>query len=344
MESLSKLQLHHQPFQLSIPKHSSSSSSFSFRSVHRSTPSLKFATFTASSSKSQNPKLPSLQSLPSRLLKSTCVTLTAASALFLANLNLKAPPAAIASPLTATPPSVESLNQRNGDVSFEEEERSLEEHLSSNPDDVEALRSLMEVRIKSRKLIEAVEIIDRLIELEPEEKEWPILKANIFSHSGDLDSAKTGFEEILAKDPLRVEAYHGLVMAYSDSGSGSDLNVVEKRIQEAMVRCKKEKNLKDLRDFKLLVAQIRVIEGKHEEALKLYQELVKEEPRDFRPYLCQGIIYTVLKKQDEADKQFEKFRRLVPRNHPYREYFMNNMVATKLFAEKAQREMAGSKS
>lgn len=225
---------------------------------------------------------------------------------------------------------------------MEEEERSLEEHLSSHPDDVTALRSLMEVRIKSRKLPEAIELIDRLIELEPEEKEWPILRANIFSHSGDSESAKTAFEEIISKDPLRVEAYHGLAMAYSDSGDG--LKAVEERIQEAMAKCKKErKNGKDLRDFKLLVAQIRVLEGRHEEALKLYQELVKEEPRDFRPYLCQGIIYTLLKKGGEAEKQFEKFRRLVPRNHPYREYFMDNMVATKLFAEKAQREMAGTK-
>ncbi|VVB02496.1 unnamed protein product [Arabis nemorensis] len=345
MESLGKLQLHQKPIQVSLTHFSSpfpkNPSSFSLRSLHRSTSSLKCVSIRASSSpKSQDSRLPVLQSLPSRLLKSTCITFTAAAALFFVNLQVKTP-TAIAAPVAASP-TVESLKQRNGDVSFEEEERSLEQHLASNPEDVDALRSLMEVRIKSRKLIEAVEVIDRLIELEPEEKEWPILKANIFSHSGDLESAKSGFEEILAKDPLRVEAYHGLVMAYSESGD--DLNAVEKRIQEAMEKCKKGKNRKDLRDFKLLVAQIRVIEGKHNEALKLYQELVKEEPRDFRPYLCQGIIYTVLKKQDEADKQFEKFRKLVPKNHPYREYFMDNMVATKLFAEKAQREMAGSKS
>ncbi|CAF2123069.1 hypothetical protein IGI04_010502 [Brassica rapa subsp. trilocularis] len=330
MASLGKLQ----PIQLSLSQFSSSlpqnRSSLSFRSSRRSTPSFKCA----SSSKPQV-----LQSLPSRLLKSTCITFTAAAALLFANLHLKPPPPAIATPLPTTS-AMESLKQSND--SLEEEERSLEEHLASHPEDVAALRSLMEVKIKSRKLLEAIEIINRLIELEPEEKEWPILKANIFTHSGDLESAKSVFEEILAKDPLRVEAYHGLAMAYSESGD--DLNVIEKRIHESMERCKKEKNVKDLRDFKLLVAQIRVIEGKHEEALKLYQELVKEEPRDFRPYLCQGIIYTLLKKGDEAEKQFEKFRKLVPRNHPYREYFMDNMVATKLFAEKAQRETAGSKS
>ncbi|KAL0671406.1 hypothetical protein Bca4012_034110 [Brassica carinata] len=326
MESLGKLHLNQHPIHLSLtqspPSFPQKPSSLSFKSFKRA--SIR----AASSSKS---------SLPSRLLKSTCVTFTAASALFLANLHLKPPPA-IASPLT---PSVESLNHQNVTVSLEEEETSLENHLSSHPDDVSALRSLMEVRIKSRKLLEAIDLINRLIDLEPEEKEWPILKANILSHSGDSESAKNAFEEIISKDPLRVEAYHGLAMAYSDSGD--DLKAVEGRIREAMVRCKKERNVKDLRDFKLLVAQIRVLEGKHEEALRLYQELVKEEPRDFRPYLCQGIIYTLLKKGGEAEKQFEKFRRLVPRNHPYREYFMDNMVATKLFAEKAQREMAGTK-
>ncbi|XP_010509341.1 PREDICTED: protein SLOW GREEN 1, chloroplastic-like [Camelina sativa] len=337
MESLGKLQLHQQPNHLSVTHFSSpfpkNISSISFRSLPKSTPSFKYASIKASSSKSQNPNL--------SFLKSTCVTVTTAAALFLANLHLKPSPA-IAAPVTPTP-SVESHKQSNGEhYTYQDIERSIEEHLVSHPEDVQCLRGLVEIKIKSQKLTEAIELIDRLLELEPEEKEWPILKANIFIHSGDFDSAKNGFEEIIAKEPLRVEAYHGLVMAYSDSGD--ELSSVEKRIEEAMVRCKKEKNLKDLRDFKLLVAQIRVVEGKHNEALKLYEELVKEEPRDFRPYLCQGIIYTVLKKEDEAEKKFEKFRRLVPKNHPYRQYFMDNVGATKLYAEKAKSEMAGSKS
>ncbi|KFK34608.1 hypothetical protein AALP_AA5G167700 [Arabis alpina] len=328
MASLGKLQLHHQPFHLSFTHPSSSfpknPTSLPFKPLIRPISS----SIKASSSKSQ-------QSTPFRLFKSTCITLTTTAALLLANLHLKSP--AIAAPVTP-PPSVESKEHD----SLEEEEKAIEEHLVSNPSDIDALRSLMEVRIKSRKLVEAIEVIDRLIKLEPEESEWPILKANVYTYSGDLDSAKTGFEEILDKDPLSVEAYHGLVMTYNDSGL--DLKDVEKRIEEAMFKCKTDKNDNDFRDLKLLVAQIRVIEGKHSEALKLYQELSKEEPRDFRPYLCQGIIYTLLKKKDKAEEQFDKFRKLVPENHPYREYFMDNMIATKLFSEKTQREMAGSRT
>jgi tetratricopeptide (TPR) repeat protein len=194
----------------------------------------------------------------------------------------------------------------------------------------------MEVRIKSKKLQEAIEVVDRLIELEPNEDEWPLLKSQIYTYSGDFESAKDGFEAILKKDPLRVEAYHGLVMANSESGGS--LEVVLKRIESAMDKCKKEKKTSDLRDFKLLVAQVRVMEEKYLDALKVYEELVKEEPRDFRLYLCQGIIYTLLRKKDEAEKKFEQFKKLVPKNHPYREYLVDNMFATKFFSDKVERE------
>ncbi|KAF3526065.1 hypothetical protein F2Q69_00048968 [Brassica cretica] len=329
MESLGRLQ----PFHLSFPKHPTFAP---FRPLIRPNSSFKHTPIKASSSKSQNPITPLQKSTPFRLFKSTCITLTTAAALLFVNLQLK--PAAIAAPV-APPPSTESKEQH---VTLEEEERALEEHLTTHLPDVDSLRSLMEVKIRSRKLTEAVEVVDRLIKLEPEEPEWPVLKANIFTYSGEIDSAKASFEDILAKDPLRVEAYHGLVMAYSDAGL--DLNEVESRIEEAMLRCKKENNHNDFRDFKLLLAQIRVIDGKHGEALKLYRELVKEEPADFRPYLCQGVIYTLLKKKDKAEEQFDKFRELVPENHPYREYFMENLIASKLFSEKTQREMAGSES
>lgn len=218
----------------------------------------------------------------------------------------------------------------------------MEERLSNNPNDIEALRSLMELKIRARKINEAIQVIERLIELEPQEFEWPLLKAHMHVYNDDHELARNVFEEILKRDPLRVEAYHGLVMATSETNQ--PLKGLLKRVEEAVELCKKEKKDSEVRDFKLLIAQIKVMEGDFSAALKAYQELVKEEPRDFRPYLCQGIIYTLLRKKDEAEKQFDKFRRLVPKNHPYREYFEDNMFATKFFSQKFEREGAGARS
>lgn len=189
---------------------------------------------------------------------------------------------------------------------------------------------------------EALGVLDRLIELEPDEYEWPLLKANMHIYNDNHALARDLFEEILKKDPLRVEAFHGLVMATSESNES--LKELLNRVEEAIEVCKKEKRDSDVRDFKLLIAQIKVIEGNFSEALNAYQDLVKEEPRDFRPYLCQGIIYTLLRKKDEAEKQFDKFRRLVPKDHPYKEYFEDNMFATKFFSQKLEREGAGARS
>lgn len=334
MESLAQLKLHHphQPLHLSLNPHRPSFPK-PIISPLRAPPPHKPLSIKATSS-SQTPK-------PS-LLKTAAVaaaTAVATTAFFVNRFHrmsaIAAPPPASTAEERVEESSSSSTSSENAD----DQERLSEELVSRDPDDVEALRSLMEAKIKANKLDEAVRVLDRLIEVEPEEYEWSLLKANIHSYSGELELGRREFEAILEKDPLRVEAYHGLVMATSQSGE--NLKDVVKRVEEAMKMCEKQRKKSEVRDFKLLIAQIRVMESNYSDALKLYQELAKDEPRDFRPYLCQGIIYTLLRKNNEAEKQFDKFRRLVPKNHPYREYFDDNMFATKLFAQKVDREKSG---
>jgi Flp pilus assembly protein TadD len=89
----------------------------------------------------------------------------------------------------------------------------------------------------------------------------------------------------------------------------------------------------EAREFKLLIAQVKVMEEDFTGALKVYEEIAKQEPSDFRPHLCQGVVYTLLRKNDEAEKQFEEYRKLVPKNHPYKKYFEDN---TKILAKKIE--------
>lgn len=170
-----------------------------------------------------------------------------------------------------------------------------------------------------------------------------MLKAHLQSHIGDVNSAKRSFERLLEKDPYLVEAYHGLIMTTSNSVSANtELRELMKRVENTIELCRKEKDSKEtVRDFKLLLAQIKVILGEYEESLKVYGEMENEEPTDFRPYLCQGIVYTLLKKKDEADKQFKKYKRLVPQGHPYEKFF-DDMVAMKIFGDLEEAKKIGS--
>uniref|UniRef100_A0A1D1XND8 Anaphase-promoting complex subunit CDC27 n=1 Tax=Anthurium amnicola TaxID=1678845 RepID=A0A1D1XND8_9ARAE len=265
------------------------------------------------------------------LLKPICAALAVGAALCFARLHKPSPALAVASQYENLPsPSTATT------LVDEEKERTLEDYLDAHPDDTGSLRALMKLKIKARKLPEAIAIVDRLVLLEPGDRGLPLVKAHLQCYGGDAETAQQVFEEMLRKDPLFVEAYHGLVMTASQSEpQEGDLGGILERIECAMELCKKERRKEELRDFKLLVAQVKVIQGNYWEALQVYQDLVKEEPRDFRPYLCQGIIYTLLRKKDEAEKQFQKYRRLVPRGHPYAQYLDENMVAMNAFPQMA---------
>lgn len=185
-------------------------------------------------------------------------------------------------------------------------EASLEKRLETESNDVEALLSLAKIKFDSDKHDQAVEIVNRLIEIEPDENRWPAMKARILSYHGQSESAIKAFEEILLKDPNRVDAYHYLVMELYNSKPR--LTELETRINEAIRRCKKTK---EVCGFRMLLAQIKVVEGNTLEAIRICEKVVKDDPKDFRVYLFQGLVYSLMKKGDEAAKQFEHVARLL---------------------------------
>ncbi|KAK7393631.1 hypothetical protein VNO78_22189 [Psophocarpus tetragonolobus] len=249
------------------------------------------------SPKPQNPLTQVLQTLKP-LVKPTCVAI-AATAFFCMRLGCPALGAAS-----------ETLPKESATVEQESE-------------DAEALRSVLPGKIRAGEIGEAIGVLERLIELEPEELEYELLKAHLHMRDGEPELAENGFENLLNKDPLDVEAYRGLLMLISETNKPTQ--ELLKRLEEVVKACERDS---DVRDFKFLIAQVKVLDGHLSDALKVYEELVKDEPNDFRPYLCQGIVYTMLKMNDEAEKQFHKYRSLVPEDHPCNNFFQGN---TKIF-------------
>jgi tetratricopeptide (TPR) repeat protein len=206
-----------------------------------------------------------------------------------------------------------------------------EDVLRSNPQDVEALsidalKILVEIRLKNQQVKDAIIVMEQLISLLPDDEGLPLAKAFMHLNVKEPELAKLGFQEVLSKDPLCVKACDGLLMAAMGSESSSELKQIKRLIAEGMEKCKKERKKDILREFKFVLAQVFVFEEAYDDALKIYEELVKEERGDFRPYMSQGIIYTFLNKKEEAEKCFSKFKRLVPKGHPYYDYIDENML------------------
>ncbi|RXH79094.1 hypothetical protein DVH24_040241 [Malus domestica] len=85
--------------------------------------------------------------------------------------------------------------------------------------------------------------------------------------------------------------------------------------------------------------------GEDDEALKILQRLVaaqpsatewkfmmaREDPKDFRPYFCRGMIYSLLDRNAEATEQFEKYRQLSPKKFEVDGYLRKPLSRVKVF-------------
>ncbi|GAA0185783.1 hypothetical protein LIER_33071 [Lithospermum erythrorhizon] len=100
-------------------------------------------------------------------------------------------------------------------------------------------------------------------------------------------------------------------------------------LNSALELAHREKRVSEERNIRILIAQMHTVKGELNEALGKFEILINENPRDFRPYLCQGIIYSLVDKKKEAAERFEIYRSLVPEEFPQRGFLDDVVFAAK---------------
>uniref|UniRef100_A0A1D1YQ56 TPR repeat-containing protein MJ1345 n=1 Tax=Anthurium amnicola TaxID=1678845 RepID=A0A1D1YQ56_9ARAE len=198
--------------------------------------------------------------------------------------------------------------------------------LETNPKDVEALKMALYGKMKKGRTREAVEYVERLIDVEPDELEWRLLQALCYELMGRFSKAKQLFKGILEERPLLLRALHGLAVVMHRNHEGP---AVFDMLDKALELARHEQRVTEERNIRILIAQMLVIQGDLEGGLMRFQKLAEENPRDFRPYLCQGIIYSLLDRKKEAEEQFEIYRSLVPDEFSQRGFLDDVILAAK---------------
>ncbi|XP_048131617.1 protein SLOW GREEN 1, chloroplastic-like [Rhodamnia argentea] len=242
------------------------------------------------------------------------------SFIFVGFVHLK-PSFALSSQAGASSPQAGDAQEEGSD-----EEEMSERLLETDPMNVDALKVVLYGKMRRGKTKEAVKYVQRLVDVEPDEVEWKLLLALCHETMGQLSTAKRLFREILKETPLLLRALHGLAMVMHKNQEGP---AVFEMLNKALELACHEKRVTEERNIRILIAQMHVIEGDLNAGLKDFQDLVNDNPRDFRPYLCQGIIYSLLDKKKEAQEQFEAYRSLVPEEFPQRGFLDDVVLAAK---------------
>jgi tetratricopeptide (TPR) repeat protein len=239
-------------------------------------------------------------------------------------------PARADSPTTAITEQNPILEEEQEQVQSQDQSSPLSEFLESNSEAVEALKSLLQQKLENGEDEEALKVLRRLVSAQPNVTEWKFVMARLSSEMGDTENARKVFEEILESNPLWFEALFENALLMDRCGEGEK---VITRLEEALriAEAEGESKAKEARDVRLIMAQIQFLQKNVEEALKSYQELAKEDPHDFRPYFCQGMIYSLLDRNVEAREQFAKYRQLSPKKFEVEGYLRTPLSRMKLF-------------
>jgi tetratricopeptide (TPR) repeat protein len=234
-----------------------------------------------------------------------------------------------------------ALTEQN--PTLEEEEEGIEKHqnqnqsdalnpleafLESNAEAIESLKSLLQQKLEKGQDDEALNILKQLVSAQPEVTEWKFLMARLLNEMCRVQDARNVFEEILVANPLSFEALFENALLMERSGEG---DAVIRRLREALDIAEEENKVKEARDVRLIMAQIQFLQKNVEEALESYQELSNEDPKDFRPYFCRGMIYSLLDRNEEAREQFAKYRELSPKKFEVEGYLRTSLSRMKLF-------------
>lgn len=204
----------------------------------------------------------------------------------------------------------------------------LTQLLESNSEAIDALKNLLQEKLEAGEDEESLSILKSISSAQPDNLEWKFLLARLLNEMGKIEESRDAFEEILSKNPLSFEALFENALLMDRSG---EREAVMGRLQEALRVAEDEMKMKEARDVKFIMAQMQFLRKNVDEALRSYEELEREDPSDFRPYFCKGMIYSLMDKNVEARQQFAKYRELSPKKFEVEGYLRTPLSRMKLF-------------
>jgi tetratricopeptide (TPR) repeat protein len=190
------------------------------------------------------------------------------------------------------------------------EEQGLALVLEKDPNNPYALRSLLEIRLRKKDLKGAVPLLVRLAKNNPNVAEYHILLAQTQAELGDKEAAVRTYRAFLQRQPGNLLALVGV----------TDLLVqwerpalAESILQRSLVRVKPDQA--DVTGIQIQMARVYLAQGKIPPALALLDQLMKQNPQDFRPVFAKAQALNALGKKQEAQPLFAKAAELAPPEH-----------------------------
>ncbi|MEG3926467.1 tetratricopeptide repeat protein [Microcoleus sp. D3_18a_C4] len=221
---------------------------------------------------------------------------------------------------TPTPTQTAQSGEKQSEL-LQAQARGYELVLQREPDNVTALRGLLQVRLELigqgvGDIKDAIAPLEKLASLNPETTEYGILLAQAKERTGDREGAAQAYRSILASKPGEIKALQGLVnLLLVQQRPEAAIGLLQDTLKAAPAANLAKPESVDVTSVQLILGQVYAVQKRYEEAIAIYDESAKANPKDFRPTLGKAIVLKEQGKTDEAKTLFDRASELAPPNY-----------------------------
>ncbi|QUS62010.1 lipopolysaccharide assembly protein LapB [Synechocystis sp. PCC 7338] len=188
--------------------------------------------------------------------------------------------------------------------------------LEREPDNVNALQGLLEIRLQQKNLTAAIAPLERLGQIKADQVQYRILLAQLKTQLEDKAGAAKVYREILLQSPYNIQALKGLSGLYAQQERPAEAVAI---VQNAITQAIKAQTgtpgtvpPDQLTSLQLLLGEIYLSQNRPDQAIAIYEAASKVNGNDFRPILAQAQVMAQTGKLKEADPFFQQAIMLAP--------------------------------
>ena len=216
-------------------------------------------------------------------------------------------------PVTASQPSVSPSLPQDQQAVLEEQAKGYELVLQREPENQTALRGLLELRLQLGDIPGAIVPLEKLASLNPEEPTYSLLLAQAKQQTNDREGAAETYRKLLTSNPGNLDALQGLVgLLLQQERPEAALGLLQDTLKLAEQANVDTPSTIDVTAVQLILGQVYAEQGRFDEAIGVYDQVITQDPADFRPLLAKAIVLTTQGKTEEAVPLLESAMAFAP--------------------------------
>ena len=185
--------------------------------------------------------------------------------------------------------------------------------LKSDPKNQTALIGLVNLRNQLGKTKETIEPLQTLADTFPDQPEYRMTLARTYIELKDPKNASAEYRKILTTKPGFIPAIQSIVsIELTDKRPEAAIGILQDTLKTAETANKVQANAVDTGSVRWILGEVYRQENRIDDAIATYDQMIKESAKDFRPYVGKAQLRQIQGKEDEAKKLFDKGLELAP--------------------------------